>query len=379
MVGCLIAAEFHILEHNSIVIKRTGTGQREMSNERNADYEKLISQAVGEKTNLPMQPRVFFSKANGDSRHLVLKLSDTAARDNMQTNSAAFESWLIALKVWNVIDKATLAWDTPEGLGRNNADWCHYQRFLYRVNHFNLLFGDDWFEIASKNSKQLDECLAIKERSKNNDEEGGLILNVPDKNDHGTPKPGSRKDEAWLEIEFGSQGKIGYLQLAEKYRLRSINRQLPVGLFESKKSRYSRIFTGGSSAIDLVGIGKDESLWIFELKKKGNHSLGIISELMFYAACMRDLRRGAFRLFDKPAGKRWVGDINDIAVDRKVNAVFLTPRLHPLFAGKQKECLALLNDACKKAQVDIEYHYQAFDYDKEGNAPPVGIRLAGID
>lgn len=374
MVGCLIAAEKQKLEHNSIVINRTGTGQRKMGNERNADYEKLISQAVGEKTNLPMQPRAFFSKANGNSRHLVLTLSDAATCENMQTNSAAFESWLIALKVWDVIDKATLAWKAPEGLELHKRDWCHYQRFLYRVNHFNRLFGDNWFDIDGKNKKQLDDCLALDERYRT---ERSLILNVPDKNDHG--EPDDAKTEAWLEIGFGSEGKSGYKQLAKKFRLRSINRQLPVGLFAGKKSKSSRIFTGGTSAIDLVGICEDDSLWIFELKKKENNSLGIISELMFYAACMRDLRCGAFTLFDKPAGKRWVGDIKDIAVDKKVNAVFLVPCLHPLFAGKQRECLALLNDACKKANVDIEYHYQAFDYDKEGNAPPDGIRLAGVD
>ncbi|MBK9447310.1 MAG: hypothetical protein IPO00_15235 [Betaproteobacteria bacterium] len=344
-----------------------------MSNKRNVDYEELVSRAVDTKTNLPMEPKVRFSKADDDPRHLVLTLSDAAACENMQTNSAAFESWLIALKAWNVIEKATLSWDVPTSVEPHKTRWCHYQRFLYRVSHFNLLFGDDWFAIDDKNKGQLEECLALNEHYRKG---GDLILNVPDKDGHKDPV--ASKHEAGLENGFGSEGKVGYTQLAEKFKLRSINRQLPVGLFKKEKSRDSRIFTGGSSAIDLVGIGKDESLWIFELKKAGNHSIGIISELMFYAACMRDLRRGSFVLHSERAGKRWVGDIKDIAVDKKVNAVFLAPTLHPLFAAKLKECLALLNGACTKAQAGIEYHYQRFKYDEEGGVP-VGIKLEEID
>ena len=48
-----------------------------------------------------------------------------------------------------------------------------------------------------------------------------------------------------------------------------------------------QIFTGGKSAIDLIGI-RDDTLVLFELKKSGNRKVGAVSELLFYASVMRD-------------------------------------------------------------------------------------------
>lgn len=340
-----------------------------MGSTRNVAYEDLISDAVGQKTILPKAPKVIFRPVKDDLKHLVLHLSDTAACENMQTTSAAFESWLIALKVWNVIETVRLEWDVPIGIKRPDVSWCHYQRFLYRVNYFNRLFGKDWFELDDSHKGRLVECDAIDETYI---ETKKLVLNVPDTDRHGDPE--SYKHEAWLEISFGTEGKDGHKLLANKFKLRSINRQLPVGLFIGKKSKESRIFTGGASAIDLVGIGDDDSLWIFELKKKGNHSLGIISELMFYSACMRDLRDCHFVLHDGKVGKRWSGDINDIAKNKPIHAVFLTPTVHPLFGGRQHETLDILNKACTKNGDAVEFHCQRFEYIESGEKP-IGIKL----
>ncbi len=327
-----------------------------MMNTRNTIYEALLSKVVGSKMNLPMQPTIEFGASGDDVRCVEVTLSKQAVCANMQTNAAAFESWIIALKVWGVIDRAILKWDRPAFAEMPCPQWCHYQRFLYRVNFLLKLFGDNWFEIDSSNN--LEECEAIK---KINIEDGKLVLNVPDKDNYGNP--GLAKQEALLEAAFAPLEKKTLGLLGEFFKLHTVNRQLPVGLFKGAKSAQTRIFTGGASAIDLVGLGDKNSLWMFELKKKGNSSLGVISELMFYAACMLDLRADRFKLHDGPTGKRWDGDIRDIASEGAVHAVFLLPEAHRLFRERKEECLALLNQSCASRDIDIQFHYQAFDYE----------------
>lgn len=67
-----------------------------------------------------------------------------------------------------------------------------------------------------------------------------------------------------------------------------LGRQLPVGLFDRVVSKKTAIFPGGSSAIDLWGVDAKKRAWIFELKAKGNTTLGIISELLLYANLIRE-------------------------------------------------------------------------------------------
>jgi hypothetical protein len=326
---------------------------------KNDTYEKLLTQSVGngKKSHLPEQPMIIFDKCDGNSRNVVVTLSKDAVCQNMQSNAAAFESWILALKSWGVIDRALLRWEIP--LSDENSKKCHYQRFLYRVNFFQKLFGNDWFDIETPD--ELDFCEAIKPENK-----GMLILNIPAKGIHDTPSVS--KVEALLETVFaqelnGSPGLLG-----ELFGLSKVYRQLPVGLFKGKKANENRIFTGGASAIDLVGQDDKNGLWIFELKKKGNADLGVITELMFYAACMRDLRDGNFKFHDGKLGARWNGKIDDIAKNGSVKAIFLLPEVHPLFRDRKEEILKLLNNACQRNSIDLQFYLHEFSY---GN--PVGL------
>ena len=48
-------------------------------------------------------------------------------------------------------------------------------------------------------------------------------------------------------------------------------------------AKNTRIFTGGASAIDIVGLSNGK-LSVFELKRPTNIMIGALSELLFYAS-----------------------------------------------------------------------------------------------
>lgn len=62
---------------------------------------------------------------------------------------------------------------------------------------------------------------------------------------------------------------------------------------------------------------------MFELKRKGNVQLGIISELFFYSTLINDVRLGK------------VESQHELFREVKsINAFFMAPRLHPLLTDK---------------------------------------------
>jgi len=71
-----------------------------------------------------------------------------------------------------------------------------------------------------------------------------------------------------------------------------LDRQMPVGVFDGPPSRARAIFTGGKSAIDLVGLGADDALWLLELKTSRNIRVGALSKLFFYPMVLNDACQG---------------------------------------------------------------------------------------
>lgn len=67
----------------------------------------------------------------------------------------------------------------------------------------------------------------------------------------------------------------------------TIDRQLPVSLFESTKSSTSGVFTGGKSAIDFWALDGD-TINVYELKSD-NPMVGIITEIFFYSNYVHDV------------------------------------------------------------------------------------------
>jgi hypothetical protein len=114
-----------------------------------------------------------------------------------------------------------------------------------------------------------------------------------------------------------------------KFALNKVMRQWPVGLFEGQVARGNEIFTGGKSAIDLIGVS-NKSLVLFELKTHLNRNVGAISELLFYASVMRDAIRGDLQFEQQPPPKNCVIARDDILGCANIRAVLIAQRMHPL-------------------------------------------------
>src|SRR5437016_6066731 len=83
----------------------------------------------------------------GTLKEVVIRLVESEGINpvvsNMQTNGAAFEAWCIALKVWCDVERVRLEWNPPID-SKDRSHQRHYQRFLYRADCFQGLFGN-WF------------------------------------------------------------------------------------------------------------------------------------------------------------------------------------------------------------------------------------------
>jgi hypothetical protein len=124
--------------------------------------------------------------------------------------------------------------------------------------------------------------------------------------------------------------------------LEKVMRQWPVGLFGERVAHGNRIFTGGKSAIDLIGIRNDE-LVLVELKKDGNRKVGAISELFFYSSLMRDALGGVFKFEERPSKRNCAVSTGDIKRCSSICAVLLAPTMHPLI--ENPKIISELNSA----------------------------------
>ncbi len=156
--------------------------------------------------------------------------------DTMQDNAAAFEGWSVVLMTWCGVRRLVIDWDEP-----NDTANGHYQRFLYRLRHFEALLGPDVAGIEQR--ERLARCRVARGSVATLNLAGATAMAE-------TPSlPGSVAD---LEKRLAGANQ------AERDRLMAtvtgrLDRQMPVGVFDGPPSRARAIFTGGKSAIDLVG------------------------------------------------------------------------------------------------------------------------------
>jgi hypothetical protein len=271
----------------------------------------------------------------GDSKRIVITMSDRGLLANMATDEAAFEGWALALRTWCDVEKIALAWDVP------SRDVCHpqYQRFLYRAFRFRELFGD-WFEVSKSDNEWVPSAKALRG--------GPLLLNEP--GTRGLPgenrAPAAEDERSKAEDKIASEVRpmplleaaLELLLYSSKafrahFELSQVDRQRPVGLFSDTVSEKTRIFTGGASAIDLIGFA-NETLSIFELKKPGNTRVGALSELFFYAAVIRDVAgpKAPFKFSGAPSTVGTTVHSVDIRKCTQIKAVLLHHDIHPLLA-----------------------------------------------
>ena len=240
---------------------------------------------------------------------------------NMQTNAAAFEAWALVLLCHCQVKhiKIGLAPDA-----KNKLAGGHVERFLYRLYRFHQLFPDRiepdatlWNSSRALNgtiNRILNQPLTHRYPIHEKRDERFAAVSAPSKN----------VSEADLEKALECSRSFGV-----KFALKKVMRQWPVGLFEGRVARGNEIFTGGKSAIDLLGIS-DDRLVLFELKTHLNRNVGAISELLFYASVMRDAIRGNFQFEEKPLSKNCIVTRGDIIRCSNIRAVLIAPRMHPL-------------------------------------------------
>jgi hypothetical protein len=304
---------------------------REIGRQLKAAHSKW-AKGVGEKSRpirLPSDEHIQFVQTE---QGISVNMSSTAVCANMQTNAAGFEGWCVALRLWlpEIAQTITLGWDAPV-LEKAGPAERHYARFLFRVQRFQEMFSD-WFEIGSP--AQIDAC-EIRAG-------GDFFLNVA-----GSRTTGRVKPHREAELEAALVGKFKSSMLST-FKLTTVDRQFPVGVFRTGLIRKcDAVFTGGTSAIDIIGTDED-TISIFELKagKKGI-MVGALGELMFYARVVQAAMGPAprFRFPSSAAGRSDSSGIGSGHVESAtaLRAVLLVEEIHPLL--EHPDLIPMLNAA----------------------------------
>lgn len=298
----------------------------------------------------------------------VLKVFIQNTAKNMQTDSAAFEGWILILKAWlpDIIKYVELDFSVPdfavsysgkqdslsECCGKPEA--CHYNRFLYRLSNM-MRFFPDWF-FLHENKKNLVE--GFMKLIKN----GKCMLNhsLKERESVINTTKMERQIESWLAFE---DGKELLCKLWDIDRNMLFN-QLPIGVFNNDIAAKNAVFTRGASAIDLWGVGKDtQTLHLIELKCGENKSLGVISEVLFYTAVIYDSCIAQEGLFAFGKYKK-NPDTKDMTVlknnGKKFAQLFvhiLAEKYHPLFTTTVDN---LIRDGLSNLKIDFDR--ASYDY-----------------
>jgi hypothetical protein len=276
-------------------------------------------------------------EVGGTREQATITMKEKGLNANMQSDAAAFEAWALALLIHCGVKSVKIGVDPGVGLGP------HYERFLYRLKRFSELFPDrviaKWPDtpsraLNSQSGRFLNQPGPRKTPPEAASEERMKAASLP--------KPSESNLELALEISVAFRSR---------FQLEKVMRQWPVGLFDGKVAKEHGIFTGGKSAIDLIGI-RNDTLVLFELKKAGNRKAGAVSELLFYASVTRDAI-GASAIFEfetKGETENCAIGPEDILRCSKVCAVLLAPKFHPLIS--EPRMFEELNAAMKRLYSD---------------------------
>lgn len=279
-------------------------------------------------------------KLYGQSPQVRMQLPPNAALANMQDDHAAFEAWSLALHVHCGIDAILLDLSKDEPL-----TGPHPNRFKYRFAKFGELFpslllpdaGCEWLltPIAEDCELKINKSYSRSALPRMDCWEA----------------MGDAKGEARLEL--GLEVSPAFRRA---FQLSTVMRQWPVGIFRDSVSRESGLLPRHKSAIDLIGVGAvDHALHLFELKKHDNRAAGIVSELFFYSAVMRDVLLGKIRYQDERAASNCTLAPSEVLRRKEIQSVFITNgRHHPLV--EQGALLDTLNVAARRwADIPVKF------------------------
>ena len=256
------------------------------------------------------------------SPKLVMTLTQAAAGFsnpiNMQDTRACFEAWCLIIKAKTKTSNPGLKIElnvngiTVASYHGGKPANGHLVRFLYRILKFSEQYAG-WFQL----SPILDN---LKNNFKTYLDSHKFVTSAP--------SGGPKKDIANYNLESYVEYLFCDSISAQKDILglssgTTIDRQLPVSLFDATKSNTTGVFTGGKSAIDFWAVDGD-TINVYELKSD-NPMVGIITEIFFYSNYVHDVfisksldhgkghvttlkdKEETYRSYDKIGGKKVKG------------------------------------------------------------------------
>jgi len=277
---------------------------------------------------------------------ITLTLSDKGigcsdkGNQNMQVNGAAFEGWALLLKAHPTYGYDNVVLDVKMSkLPEPELKKGHFNRFLYRAMRFSDYYK--WFGI----SKKIKEAVNIfKERFYSN---ASVLVNNIGEGDAGSNSHLENQIESLL---YNSP------ELAKNITgISPLNRQLAVGLFQSKVDSKTNVFTGKKSAIDLWGLSENKDiLHIFELKTK-NTQVGVLTELFFYACYVYDVfseNKPEFisKNMSEIEDNRGYNDLFKAQI-KTISAHILTDKLHSRINDNNNGVITLMRKSCENKKI----------------------------
>lgn len=259
-------------------------------------------------------PKDIFLNYDVPHKNLVMTLTKEAAGFsnpiNMQDNRACFEAWCLIIKAKASDSDLKIELDvrdiTEADYDGNLPKNGHLGRFLYRILKFREQYKD-WFKLSEKLEN-------LKDKFKTYLDSHTFVTSAPDKE----PKEdiANYNLESYVEYLFcdSISAQKDILGLSSGT---TIDRQLPVSLFDATKSNTTGVFTGGKSAIDFWAVDGD-TINVYELKSD-NPMVGIITEIFFYSNYVHDvfisksldhgkgsveIEDGTYRSYDKIKGNK---------------------------------------------------------------------------
>ena len=282
-----------------------------------------------------------------EGKTLVIQILPKGLKENMQSDPAAFEGWAMCLKAKypQHFSNVAIQWEPIDIDSLTPSERGHYYRFLYRADKFQTNYPD-WVSICPAVPQNI-----IQEIPQ-------WVLNYPSKDSAESEKENPNA-ESHLERRL--------LSLMQNH-FAVANHQLPVGLFNkcvSSRKQYART-SRGLSQIDLWSLDND-ILTLYELKNDVNISVGIVSEVQFYANVINDLVRHRVNypsdFFKK---RKHYRDTEKLAAAiypsntiKKVNGVLLADKLHPLVTNEVISLLATNRSGIGYSSISVQ------DFEKE--------------